>query len=59
VKRMLNPQKMGFTINPRKKLTRLFDSEKIPAAKGFTFVSAEIPIQKSGAAKKHSRTPNT
>jgi hypothetical protein len=56
---MLKPQKIGFTINPLKKLLRLFDSEKSSVVDRFGFVSTDIPIQKSGAAKKHSRKLNT
>jgi hypothetical protein len=56
---MLKLQKIGFLINDRKKVFELFGSENPSVVDRFAFVSTYIPIQKSGAAKKHSRKPNT
>ena len=54
---MLNPQKNGFEIRSPKNVENPFGLQGVSSFKDFSPLSAEIPNQKSGAAKKHSKNP--
>ena len=55
---MLNPQKNGFEIKAPKNVENPYGLQDVSSFIDFCHLSAEIPNQKSGAAKKHSKNPN-